>query len=434
MGVIGRIFLVVLLLAILGVSILTYLEEPEKIVEEPEELTMGLSLILTGPIEGSGEPISFGALHYFQYVNEELGGIEYRTADGETGKVKLNIIVADNKYTADKSEAVYELHKSFGVDFMAVFGTTPGMICSPLASADRMPVINFYAMATPDHFAPQPSYCTSGFANIAEHVGLTMKWFKETQWTAPEKPKIGIMILDIPGFRFLDEPAPPAPTTAIMKYADELGVDFLFDPTYSWISVTPTATEITDALTYYYGQSPDMMIVGHLATQMGPILTEAANVGFDLTATPFVAPTFAFDETVIAAAGTAAEGLYGAVIASLPGEDEPGVILARTISERYYDEPLSLLYLEGVFYAMEIVGIIQQALNTVGYDNLTADAINHASHNLTDFDPQGITPEITIDPNYPMLNPWAKIAKVENGVFVPVSDWFQYPAIREFMP
>ncbi len=432
MGKIGditwRVVISLLVVATLVLSSLVYAREPEKIVEQPKELEMGLSLIVTGSIQGSGEPISFGALQYFQYVNEELGGISYRTAEGKTEKVKLDIIVDENKYTVAKTTAVYNLHKELGVDFMAVFGTTPGMTVSPLASADKMPVINFYAMATPAHFAPEPSYCTSGFANIAEHVGLVLKWFKETQWAGSGTPKVGIMILDIPGFRYLEQPA-GAP--AINAYADDLGVELLG---IQWIPVTPTGTQIHDALVNLYNQSPDLMIVGHLATQMGPILTEAINVGFDLATTPFVAPTFAFDETVITAAGAASEGLYGAIIAATPGEDIAGVNLAKMISEKYYGEPLSLLYLEGVFYAMEIEGIIKQALETVGYDNLTAEAINNASHNLQDFDPQGITPAITIDPDYPMLNPWAKIAQVQGGKFVPVSGWYEYPEVRGFMP
>jgi ABC-type branched-subunit amino acid transport system substrate-binding protein len=424
-----QIVLIMLVLAALALSSVSCAQQQQQqAVEKPKELKMGLSLILTGPIEGTGEPISFGALHYFQYLNEELGGIEYLAPDGKKDRVKLEIIVGENKYNAEKSAAVYKLHKSLGVDFMASFGTTPGMIVSPLASADKMPVINFYAMATPAHFAPQPSYCTSGFANIAEHAGLVLKWFKETQWKGSGAPKVGIMMLDIPGFRYLEQPA-GAP--AIKAFAEGLGVQLL---DIAWIPPSPAGSQIHDALVNLYNQKPDLVIVGHLANQMGPILKESANVGFDLSKTPFVAPAFAFDETLIAAAGKASEGLYGAIIAATPGEDLPGVNLAKTISEKYYGEPLSLLYLEGVFYAMEIEAIIRQALETTGFDKLTADAINNASHNLKDFDSKGITPKITIDPKYPMLNPWGKIAMVKDGKFVPVSDWYQYPAIRGFMP
>jgi hypothetical protein len=423
-----RIALISLLLASLVLTSISCATQQKPAAEVPKELKMGLSLLTTGAIEGTGEPASFGALNYFQYVNEELGGIQYKTKDGKPDKVKLEIITAENKYDANKSINNYKLFKSMGVDFMAVFGTTPGMVTSPLASADKIPVINFYAMATPAHFAPQPSYCTSGFANISEHAGLILKWFKDSQWKKSGTPKVGVVMMDIPGFRPLEQ---PKGDPAINAYAKEIGVQLL---DIAWIPTVPTEAQLHDALANFYKQKPDMMIVGHLANHMGPLLKEASKVGFDLSKTPFVAPAFAFDETLINAAGPACEGLYGCAIVAAPSEDLPGVNLAKTISEKYYGEPLSILYLEGVAFAMEIEAIIRQALEETGYDNLTPDAINKASHNLKDFDPQGITPKISIDPKYPMLNPWAKIDKVQAGKFVPVSDWYPYPVIRSFMP
>ena len=88
-------------------------------------IRIGISLCTTGPIATAGEPISWGTLTYIKYLNEELGGIEYQTADGKTERVKLDAIWEDNAYNVAKTVSIYKRQKTAGVLAMALFGSTP---------------------------------------------------------------------------------------------------------------------------------------------------------------------------------------------------------------------------------------------------------------------------------------------------------------------
>jgi hypothetical protein len=89
-----------------------------------------------------------------------------------------------------------------------------------------------------------------------------------------------------------------------------------------------------------------------------------------------------------------------------------------------------MLRILGTFYAMQTVGVLKQALETVGYEDLTRDAILDAMIHLKDFDSGGLHPRVTVkDPNYPVLAPYWKVVQVQKGKIVPVSDWMEFPSI-----
>jgi len=59
--------------------------------EGERRINVALSLALTGSLASTVAPPSNAALDYLKYVNEELGGIECKTSQGEIDRVKLNV-------------------------------------------------------------------------------------------------------------------------------------------------------------------------------------------------------------------------------------------------------------------------------------------------------------------------------------------------------
>ncbi|MEW6033847.1 MAG: ABC transporter substrate-binding protein [Chloroflexota bacterium] len=394
---------------------------------EVKKVKVGLSMSLTGALATALEPVSWGAYHYLQYVNEQLGGIEYRTKAGTMEKVLLDIVWEDNAYSVPKTISIYKRQKEAGVKFMAVLGSTPGEAITETASRDKMPVIGFYASTSPANFTPVPLYYTSSFGNMPEQAAVVVKWFKDN-WKEARPPKVGVLMLDVPSLRPTGDPA------GLPAYAQKIGVEYLG---IDFLSAAATDTSIE--LGRLKTKAPDMILTYHVTGGLVVILKDARRIGFELGAlgsgkTVFAAPTWGFDESLLRLVPQEAEGLYGFTTTALSDEDVPGVKVAREICRKYRGAELNLLYLQGVFYGMEVVAGLKQALETVGYESLDGPAINDAIHNLKDFDSGGIAPKINVDPSYPMLNPYARIARVEGGKIKAVSDWYQYPPIREIMP
>ena len=72
---------------------------------------------------------------------------------------------------------------------------------------------------------------------------------------------------------------------------------------------------------------------------------------------------------------------------------------------------------------------LKTALETVVYENLTNEVINDNLRSVTGFETGGLTPTITMDPEYPVYLPGVRIGRIEGGSIKPVSDWYEYPNV-----
>lgn len=82
-----------------------------------------------------------------------------------------------------------------------------------------------------------------------------------------------------------------------------------------------------------------------------------------------------------------------------------------------------------MYFSMAAVEALRLALEKVGYENLSREAINEAIHSIKDLDTGGIVPPITVDPNYPVLNIYTKMGIARGGSFVPVGGWLESPEL-----
>ena len=391
--------------------------------EGEKTIKVGLSLTTTGPIATAGAPNSLGLLDYLKYINEELGGIEYNPAPGEVDRVKLDVIWEDNAYNIPKTLSIYKRQQAAGVDLMGILGSTPGEAIAALASRDSMPIVGTYASASPVNLGAEPNYYMATIGNAAEQAGAVLKWFEQT-WTEQRQPRVATLFVDIPSLR------PVAYPEGTPAYAAKLGMD--------WVGAEwhPMAvTDVTIELTRLMNQGVDLVVLGGVIGNTVVVMKDALRLGAKDKMTFAVAVTSSYDDTLVGLAPEAVEGLYGIVPVTLVDDDVPGVRLAREVTEKYRPgKELTLVRLEGIFSGMVIIEGLKQAVEEVGYENLTGPVINEALHTIKDFDSGGIIPSLTVDPDYPMFMPSVKMTMIEGGTVKAVSEWYEYPAIREIMP
>lgn len=83
-----------------------------------EKVPVGLNLSLTGGIAGVTNPVSYAAVDYFTYINDE-GGFEYTSpVDGKVHHAMYDIMWADNGFSVARSMTIFKRFADAGAKFI----------------------------------------------------------------------------------------------------------------------------------------------------------------------------------------------------------------------------------------------------------------------------------------------------------------------------
>ena len=393
-------------------------------VSETTEKTIkiGLNLTFTGPAATTYAAMSKGPIEYFNYLNEELGGIEYKDpVTSESEKTKLHVIWEDGSMNVAKALTIYKRQKAEGVGLMIITGGSSVETISSMASNDHMPLVGLYVTsATAVSMAPNPLYYTSGQPDNVSYAGFGLRWIKDN-WTEPGRPKVGCIMMDYPSQRVVQIPE------GFPAYAEELGIDIV------GIEFTPvTSTDFTVELTRLMSKEADYILLGLSHGQVGITLSDAERLGVKDKA-KFIA-IWTLDENLLrVAAPEAIDGLYGYTMVNFLDADLPGVKLARETIQKSRGEDITSFELGGWCTAMIVATELKATLEEAGYENLTGELINDSLHHITDLDTGGIIPLLTVDPEYPRLFKHAKMLMNDKGTIKAISDWTEIPELKEWM-
>ena len=372
---------------------------------------------LTGGGATWGSGIFPGIDSYFKYVNNELGGIEYKDpVTGETNHVLLEV----NQYEEGDDVAVgisgYKRAKSWGAKLITLQGASVAEGMVGLASKDEIPVYNLGGM-TPTMVAADPRYNMGFYNSMAEQVAATLGWIKDG-WTESRAPRVGIAECDIPSHRPVGDPR-------TFAYAESLGVEMFVE----WIPIVATDNKVE--ITRLVQNEVDWIITG----VGNPIILMKDGVRTGATKDiKWLLQQYNFDERWFKHFPDGEmEGFYLQSLTALPSEtDVPGIQLASEVRSKYDNQSLTLYYLQGFVFAMTACDNIKAALEEVGYDNLSSSAINYALQHMTNIDTMGLTPPITVDPDYPITITACKYGIVEPGYTLKIlSDFVSVPPIMK---
>ena len=81
---------------------------------------------------------------------------------------------------------------------------------------------------------------------------------------------------------------------------------------------------------------------------------------------------------------------------------------------------------------MVLAEALRIALEKVGYENLTTEAITEGLHSISNFDTGGLCPLVTTTPESLWYNSYIRVVVMEKGEFKPVSDWLECPRVLKF--
>jgi ABC-type branched-subunit amino acid transport system substrate-binding protein len=306
-------------------------------------------------------------------------------------------------YDPAKSVETYRRLREWGAQFMHL--TAGSMVLTNLdaITRDRMPMV-YYGPVQPNSAAAKPAYTIGEFPAYTDEEAIMMDWVVKN-WTGSKPPRVGFLHLETAMAR-AELPG------QVPDYAKKIGVEYVG---HEWVPYAVTDTSVE--LKRLADKGADWIFLSHVPAANSVALKDAIRLGLK-DKVKFVVVHWGFNELLAEAAGDAADGVYGMVPAALPNEDLPGVKLARDTFNTYRPgDTFTSTYMQGFTLGRFMAEGLKTALQRVGYEKLTGEAINDALMGTKALDLGGVVPPVTINPDYAIVANSYRIGILEKGKF-----------------
>src|SRR3990172_8769890 len=276
---------------------------------------------------------------------------------------------------------IYTRQTQAGVKGMLTYGTASGVALAETASKDKMP---FVVLGAPSEavLKPTPRYVTTMMNPYDMQTKSFLKWAKDN-WKETRPPRRGLVYHDVAAGQIA--------ISGVDEFAKKLGWEVLPKEVF-----TEPVTDASIQVKRLMGGKPDWVFAILTAGATAVVIKDAARLGLKDPA-KWVGITYAFDPPSyqkVAAAET--DGTMGWLYWSMETEtNQPGVAEAAAAAQKYRKTALSNLYLQGwAVGKVFTLGGIKGALDKVGNDALTTEAVNTALHSMKGLDTGGIFPPV----------------------------------------
>lgn len=356
------------------------------------EILFGSCVPLTGGNKINGIAYSNGAKAYFDYVNDEKGGIHGR-------KIKMDL--KDDGYDVDKAIVCYKQLLADGVFATGLaIGTPTGAKYVLMAENSKVPFIAN---------AGGPSLMVTPFRKYVFAVRTTygeeIKSGVQHLWNDLGKRKFALI--------YQNDALGASVQQGLREALTPLGGTLVAEGSYP-----RNTTDIDAAYASVKASNPDVVYIGGVTVPMGAVLKKAHEDGWH----PLFVPVPGRDLELMKVAGAeATEGIVLGNATPLATENKlPTIALYHRAMKKYLPDAeeggLSLL---GFVDAM----VLSDGLQRAGKD-LTRDGLVSALEGMTDVD-IGLGPEfhVTYGPADHEAFHTVAFSTIRHGKVVPVKDW-----------
>ena len=351
---------------------------PVEPVAAEKVVKIGVLSDLTGPYSsmsiGGGE--HDGYMEHCKMVNEN-GGIN---------GVKIDPLWADHQANAALAVAAYKRIKSAGAVVFNCMTSVEGMALKAMLEADKIPMIGT-SSAIGVYIPPAWSYCVM---NSGHTYAGALKWFYEDVYQ-PKDLGRPMKVATIAWNNAWGHEAVRAAKSYIDRNPDVELVVELYPATMAldYTSELMVAVEEKVDVVYSFG-------IGGFG--LPAMARDAAKVGLPEDVKILMeggVQTAAFVKMAGAEMDTYVRGSY---IYGLLGEEneKPGVKLMYDTFRKYQGrEPDNAYYVVGWAPALVTVEAVSRALDEVGYDNLTSQAVKDAIDSIDGWETGGVIPTVS---------------------------------------
>jgi len=353
---------------------------------------------LTGPAHAQVGPEGWATEDFFKWLDKN-GGIAGHPVEVEVIDTKYNLPLIRSAYARVKRM------KHVAVSFDAISGGIEALRVE--FAKDKIPVM----MLTGHAPALYPvSWVMGTMPPYDDVLATTADWIVKN-WKENRKPRLAL---------FLGNYASGRSPQLAKWYCEKKGVEVVAD---ELCPLLPTDT--SDLLIRIQDAKPDFIFDTLMPDQVKVVLRDKYKLGIKTPQLNFVFNSYLITKTV---PPEAYEGYMGYQSCSHWWEkDIPGVQLAYKLYKNRGEVPPGS-YILAVGGAMAWAKAVENALKTVGYENLDGQAIYNGYMQIQNYTAEGIFKELSYSKQDVRGCKWLKITKLnKDGNLSNVTDWMEAP-------
>ena len=366
---------------------------------DDNSITVGAIFDLTGPTADVGTDYGDGVRGFADWINGQ-GGIEGRPID---------LIFQDYAYQVDRAEQLYSQFVSEGAVIFMGWGTGDTEALRMRIAEDEIP----FSSASLSHRLGDPAEAPYNFllaTTYSDQFRIALDWIAANHGEGT--PVVALMHNASP---FGLSPA----NQGGIEFAEARGIDLtLYEMPRGAVDFTAEFSRIRQSGARY-------VVFQNTSGPAAVALQNARSLGLDAT---FFCLNWCSNAQVVQLAGEAAEGLMGTMPYAPLTVDVPGtrVIHDHLASRGESAEGRTNAYTQGWWTFAAFAEGMRRVL--AADQELTGANIKAALETLSDYNMGGVTAPVTLTSTDHRGSKGLRIFRVEDGVWVPFTDFIQAPA------
>ncbi len=383
--------------------------------KEGRTLKVGITTPTTGKAAEKGAPMGHGNLDCFEYINNELGGVE---------GYQIEVVWRDNGYDAAK---VATIVKSFMDEGCLLFTTSSSaMMTASMEIANRAGFPGMAAFSSPIIYRP-PQHIYGQMPDYGDDFLVFAKYYMDNIWKGSGKPKMALHLLN--------NSTGAGARDAARAYAADLGIEIVATEEHA-----STTTSEMESLTRIKALNPDVLYISSTPAPTAVVVKNAYELGM-FPGITIGSGHAGFTSALVDIAGAdITEGVYGVFPTVNWGDDVPAMAkmteyIKKNHAEDY--EKKNMDYITCWAQSLIVAEILKEAVNNAGYDALAAgDADSWKAleeqgiQKLNNYDVGGLHGPVSYTAGDNRLSKSVRVFQVQNGEIVPLTDWIDAPVVK----
>jgi len=374
-----------------------------------------LAVISLNAQQATGPEIKVGGLFDLTGITSDVGksyargvqdAVEWTNAHGGINGKRFKLIPTDYGYKIPESVAAYKhMVSDEKVVLISGWGTGDTEALKEQAAKDKIPYVSASFSAhladpskNPYNFFVAPTY--------SDELRAWLEWVRDDWKDKSRKPKVAAL--------YGDNPYGRSPMHAGALFAEEIGIDWVFDGVFPG-----SFQDATSQLLTMQKKGADYAYINVTTTGVSIILKDAQKLGLK---TKFGSNPYGFSEALVLVAKNNAEGVTGPMPHPPYGTKVPGMqkILDFNKGKDISSPPRDAVYVRGWASALVIAEGLKRA-DKAG--QLNSEGIKKALETLNNFDMGGLACNVTYTSTDHRPCTTTPIYQVRNGTLVKIKDY-----------
>ncbi len=378
------------------------------------------SLLLTACGGGGGggakAPIKIGAIFDLTGATADVstpysegmkGFVEWKNANGGIDGHQIEMTSADYAYKVDQAEQLYTQYTQEGVVAFQGWGTGDTEALRTKVAEDKIPFMSAsYSAALLDMNAAPYNFLVG--TTYSDQAVIAIRWAMDDYKAKGGSDQLKIALIHH------DSPFGQSPVADAKAFTEANGGAFLD------LAMPKGATDYVAELAQMTTFGAQYVIVQNVSSPAAVLLKDAKSQGFGAQ---FICLNWCADENLVRLAGTAAEGVMGAI----PFTPPTAAVAGHKDADAFLKTKGSSLAEKGLHYTQGwwTMAVMAAGIEKVIKDGkeLTGENIKAALETIQNFDTGGITSPISFSPTSHKGNNSLRLYQVSGGNWTQVSDF-----------